>query len=127
MARILILEDDRDLAEAYRFGIEAAGHAVLGVFEAPAPLLACADALERPDLVIVDEELGADSGTAALAALRAAFPGARLLLVSSDAKAVADARGLGFDGARLKPCFLRGLAEEIGGLLARGPGNPFSA
>ena len=127
MARILILEDDRDLAEAYRFGAEAAGHSILGIFEAPAPLLACAGALDRPDLVIVDEELGEHSGTAALAALRVAFPGARLLLVSSDMQAVADACRLGFDGARHKPGFLRGLAEELGGLLPGDPENPFSA
>lgn len=117
MGRILILEDNRDLAEAYRFGAEAAGHEVVGIFDAPGPLLVRAAAL-RPDLVIVDEDLGTQSGSASLGSLRIAFPAARILLVSADARAVEDAGRRGFDGARRKPEFLRRLAEEIDAMIA---------
>jgi DNA-binding response OmpR family regulator len=121
MSRILILEDDADLAEMYRLGLESAGHEIVGLFEAPDPALGLAGTLGRPDLVIVDEELGVHSGTAALAALRGAFPEARFLLVSADPAAVREAVRRGFDDGACKPVALRCMIDEIRSLLGAGP------
>ena len=63
MATVLILEDDPDLAELYRRSLADAGHRVVGVEGHPRDVLGRPEA---PDLIILDERLGAISGLRAL-------------------------------------------------------------
>lgn len=115
MANILILEDEDDLGELYRLALGSEGHEVLGVFADPAGALAGLPG--SPEVVIVDERLGLRSGSSFIPRLRAAFPGAKLLLVSADPDAVREARERGFDEARQKPVSLRELTEHVRDLL----------
>jgi DNA-binding response OmpR family regulator len=117
MARILILEDDPDIAELYRASLAEAGHDVVGVSASPG------DAVARPvapDLILLDERLGRDSGTRAIPALRRAFPGARILLATADGEAADRGRDRGADDVETKPFTLHRLLADVGALLARG-------
>jgi DNA-binding response OmpR family regulator len=118
MARILVVEDEADIGELYRLTLEADGHRVVGLFENPAEALTRAEELRPLDLIILDERLGAHSGTAFVPKFRAAFPGARFLLVSADPDAVKEAESRGLDEGKRKPVRLAYLAENIRGLLS---------
>ncbi len=74
MARILIVEDEADIGELYRLALEAAGHAVVGVYADPGTPLNERGRLPAPDLVILDERLGIHSGSEYLSKYRQAFP-----------------------------------------------------
>lgn len=124
MLRVLVIEDNVDLAEIYRLALTAAGFDVFGVHAEPEGALLSADPASPADLVILDERLGARSGSAFVAPLRKVYPSARFLLVSADPDAVAAARGRGFDEAKRKPVTMSHMVENIRQLLAR-PG--FSA
>ena len=121
MARILIVEDESDIAELYRMSLESASHQVVGIFADPIEALAQAGLHGVPDLVILDERLGARSGSSFLQSFREIFRGSRLLLISADQDAVARAEAVGFDEAKRKPVTLRHLVENVAGLLSRPP------
>jgi len=121
MANILIVEDEGDIAELYRMFLESAGHKIVGTYADPAEALDRVGMLAAPDLVILDERLGARSGSSYLASYRDVFRNARLLLLSADPDAVRWAETLGFDEAKRKPVTLRHLIENIAGLLNRPP------
>lgn len=122
MARVVVIEDNEDLAEVYRLALVSAGHEVLGVYDEPEPALRGADPARPADLVLLDERLGGRSGSAFLAPLRQAHPGARFLLVSADPEAVAAAPRRGFDGARRKPLPILEILEKVRELL-KPPGD----
>ena len=117
MARILIVEDEGDIAELYRLFLQTEGHTVVGVYSDPNEALEEASRRAAPDLVILDERLGARSGSAYLPDFRAAFRGSKVLLVSADPDAVREAERTGFDEGKRKPVGLRHLLENIAGLL----------
>ena len=119
MAAILIVEDEADLRELYRLALESAGHVILGCTENPEDPLRAGRPPQAPDLVILDERLGQRSGTNYLARFRAAFPRARMVLVTADPEAVQSALRQGFDVAARKPVTLRRLVEEVGVLLGK--------
>lgn len=121
MASILIVEDEPDIAELYRLFLEAADHRVVGIYADPIEALSQAGLKGAPDLVIIDERLGARSGSSYLQSFRRIFRDSRLLLVSADVEAVARAEEVGFDEAKRKPVTLRHLIENIAGLLNRPP------
>ena len=56
----------------------------------------------RPDAVVLDEQLPLGPGTRVLPEMRAACPGARIILFSADASMRAVALDLGADGFMLK-------------------------
>ena len=118
MARILVIEDNTDLAELYRLSLEGAGHEVLGVFDEPEVALAWSDPGVPADLVILDERLGNRSGSTYVEPFRRVFPAARFLLVSADPDAVELAARRGFDEAKRKPVTLSHMVENIRELLA---------
>lgn len=121
MAKILIVEDEGDIAELYRMFLEAAGHRIVGSYTDPAEALNPGDQRDAPDLVILDERLGSRSGSAYLPSFRAHFQQARVLLVSADPDAVRNAENAGFDEGKRKPVSFRHLIENITGLLNRPP------
>jgi ActR/RegA family two-component response regulator len=86
MARILIADDDARFRGLARRTVAARGHAVVGEAADAAAALALAR-VEVPDVALVDVHLGADSGWALAAELRAlGVP--RVVMVSSDPDAL---------------------------------------
>jgi DNA-binding NtrC family response regulator len=116
MARILILEDDSDLSELYRMTLQAEGHEVT-VFDDPGEALARAAASPAPEVIVLDERLGALSGLEALPALKKAYPAARVLVATADPDAVESAVSKGGDRARKKPFAMKTLVDEVRKLL----------
>jgi DNA-binding response OmpR family regulator len=122
MARILILEDEADIAELYRREFEDRGHQVLGIFDDPEDVLKpCDEAAGRPapELIVLDERLGSISGVKYLPQFRKAFPSARIVVVSADPDAVDWSLAHGADGAARKPVLLQRLAESIESVLLK--------
>jgi DNA-binding response OmpR family regulator len=113
MARILIIEDEVDLTELYRLALEGAGHEILGIFDDPEEALFQAVGRIDPEIIVLDERLRGRSGIAFLPGLRAAFPGARVLLASADPDAVEVSVLRCADAARKKPFPLGDLLEDI--------------
>ena len=122
MARILIFEDESDIAELYRLELEGRGHHVLGIHADPDEVLQPKDGfllLHNPDMILLDERLGSLSGVKYLRKLRKAFPSARVLVVSADPDALERGLSSGADGVAKKPVLLKRLAQDIEAVLAR--------
>jgi len=122
MARILIFEDEPDIAELYRQELEDRGHEVLGVHSDPDEVLQPMNGLlliQNPDLILLDERLGSLSGVTYLKKLRKAFPAARVMVVSADPDALERGLTHGADGVAKKPVLLKRLAKDIEAVLAR--------
>jgi two-component system response regulator VanR len=126
VARILILEDEPDLADLYRLTLEGEGHEVVGIFEDPRePVRRASEhpGAPRPDLIIVDERLAGLSGTEHIPLLRAAFPGARVLVATADPAAGKRALLDGADGVKQKPFHIQELVGVVQDLLDRAKGS----
>lgn len=118
MARILLVEDEVELAALIREALEQAGHHVLLAFDGPSGLLLARQ--ENPDLIILDLRLPGIDGLDVLRALR------RELLVPV---LILTARGtefdrvlgleLGADDYVVKPFSLRELVARVRALLRR--------
>jgi DNA-binding response OmpR family regulator len=122
MARILIFEDESDIAELYRLELEDRGHQVLGIYVDPAEVLEPKEGLNlvlSPDLIVLDERLGSLSGVKFLKKLRRAFPAARILVVSADPDALERGLSGGADGVSKKPLLLKRLVQDIEMVLSR--------
>lgn len=116
MPKVLILEDDPDIAELYRLCLVNAGYDVVGVGADPVRAMSG----PAPDVILLDERLGLESGTRAIPGLRRAFPSARIVLATADADAADRARARGADDVETKPFSLDRLVRDLGELLARG-------
>jgi DNA-binding response OmpR family regulator len=116
MGRILIIEDEVDQAELYRMALENAGHEVVGIAEDFRPAQA---KVRAPDVVILDERLGARSGSALIPRIRTAFPEARILILTADPDVADQARTIGADDGKMKPLPLAQLLAHVREMLAR--------
>jgi DNA-binding response OmpR family regulator len=122
MARILIFEDETDIAELYRLELEDRGHRILGIHADPNEVLEPTEGLQlilSPDLILLDDRLGSLSGVKFLKKLRRAFPATRILVVSADPDALDLGLCSGADGIAKKPLLVKRLAQEIESILAR--------
>ena len=122
MARILIFEDETDIAELYRLELEDRGHQVLGIHADPDEVLQPKEGfllLQNPDMILLDERLGSLSGVKYLKKLRKAFPAARVIVVSADPDALERGLHNGADGVAKKPVLLKRLAHDIEAVLSR--------
>jgi DNA-binding response OmpR family regulator len=117
MARILILEDEADLAELYRMALEGAGHEIQGIFDDPEVVLSTPAGSLTPDVIVLDERLRGRSGMSFLPGLRRAFPGARVMFASADPDAVEMSLLKCADVSRKKPFPLSDLVRDISLLL----------
>ena len=115
MAKILILEDDPDIAELYRQCLVGAGYEVVGIGADPLSAMAG----PAPDVILLDERLGPLSGSRAIPDLRRAFPAARIVLATADEDAAERGRARGADGVETKPFTLDRLIRDLAALLAR--------
>ncbi len=122
MSKILIFEDETDIAELYRMELEGRGHEVIGIHIDPDEVLQPREGLTlvlSPDLILLDERLGNLSGVKYLKKLRRAFPAARIIVVSADPDALEWGLNNGADGIARKPLLLKRLALDIEAVLAR--------
>jgi DNA-binding response OmpR family regulator len=131
-ARILIVEDDPDVATLVRHSLERAGHTVVDVVANGAEAL---HAVRRapPDLLILDLALPGLDGFDVCRALRARPPTAALPIIvltarTAEADRVAGLQ-LGADDYITKPFSLRELAARVEAVLrrARAPAGPASS
>ena len=114
MAKIIVVEDDFNLANSYKAKLEEEGFGVkiVGDSEAVATIRA-----EKPDLILLDIFMPNVSGLSILRELRSdlEFENLSVLVLTNDAKAgdMEQAIALGVDGYILKA------ETDLGGLAAR--------
>ena len=120
MARVLIVDDEVDLAETYQMFLETLDHECVVVTD---PAQAMSAALrEKPDVVILDLRMPRVSGLDLASEIKSMLgPGnVGLLLVTGnimDEAQQEDARDRGVDDCLAKPVYLDSLAEKIDVLL----------
>jgi two-component system phosphate regulon response regulator PhoB len=133
MARLLVCEDERDLAGALRWHLEREGHRVVVTGDARSALEAAL--LAPPELVILDWNLPDRPGTAVLQALRAQATTRDVPVLMLTARDAEIDRVVGLElGAEdyvVKPVSLRELTLRVAALLRRAgqtpPETPFAA
>src|SRR5271154_6112064 len=113
-ATILIVDDERDLVDAYMRLLERAGHRCLGAFDANEAIQTI-DA-ESPDLVITDLSLPDTSGIEIIRHVRAKSAHTPIIVMSGHNEA---ARAAGANVSLLKPVSIAVLRRVIGEALAR--------
>ena len=105
MARVLIVEDNRDNLELVRYLLQCAGHTVLAAMNGAEGLTVAQR--ERPDLVVSDLQMPVLDGYEMLRALRAdaATPRMPMIAVTAFSMPGDSSRALaaGFDGYLSKP------------------------
>jgi two-component system alkaline phosphatase synthesis response regulator PhoP len=118
--RVLVVEDNQDLALGLQVNLEVQGYAVQTVHEGTA-VLEAARAF-RPDLVVLDLMLPGLDGFGVLAELRQAGVDAAVLILSARGEEVDKVRGfrLGADDYVVKPFGLMELLARVEALLRRG-------
>jgi two-component system alkaline phosphatase synthesis response regulator PhoP len=124
--RVLVVEDNQDLALGLRVNLEVQGYAVQMVHEGTA-VMEAARAF-RPDLIVLDLMLPGIDGFQVLADLRAAGVDAAVLILSARGEEVDKVRGLrlGADDYMVKPFGLMELLARVEALLRRGAASASS-
>ncbi|WP_407571008.1 response regulator [Deinococcus altitudinis] len=127
MTRILIVEDDRWVAQVNRGLVEAGGHTVIGVASTVQEGLELAARLQ-PDLILLDMYLPGGSGLDLLLALRAAgqVTDVIMLTAADDLQSVRQALALGALDYVIKPFEQARLLEAVSRVTGR-RGFPSSA
>jgi two-component system, OmpR family, alkaline phosphatase synthesis response regulator PhoP len=122
MKKVLIVEDERHLAEGLRFNLEAEGYGVEVVDTGEAALLRILDgSRDRFDLVVLDVMLPGKDGFAVASELRAARQFVPILMLTARGRPEDVLKGFasGADDYLPKPTELAILLARIGGLLRR--------
>lgn len=111
--RLLLVEDDPDLAEAYRIVLDARGFATEAVETAESALVRLED--DPPDMVVADLGLPDLAGPRLVSRLRSSAPAARLTVLTGDGDESTRRRCLeaGADDFLVKPVSGGELAEEL--------------
>jgi two-component system alkaline phosphatase synthesis response regulator PhoP len=124
LKRVLVVEDNQDLALGLQVNLEVQGYAVQTVGEGTAVLEAVRTF--RPDLVVLDLMLPGIDGFQVLSELRAARVDAAVLILSARGEEVDKVRGLrlGADDYMVKPFGLMELLARVEALLRRGAATP---
>jgi two-component system nitrate/nitrite response regulator NarL len=113
--RILVVDDHAILRQGLRMLVEAeAGFAIVGEAEDGTKALALA-ASEQPDIVVLDIDLGSDSGLDLIAGIQAAAPRARIVILTGlrDIEAHRRAFRLGARGLVVKEAAAHTLMKAI--------------
>jgi two-component system alkaline phosphatase synthesis response regulator PhoP len=124
LKRVLVVEDNQDLALGLQMNLEVQGYAVQTVHEGTAVLEAAGGF--RPDLVVLDLMLPGLDGFGVLSELRSAGVDAAVLILSARGEEVDKVRGLrlGADDYMVKPFGLMELLARVEALLRRGAATP---
>jgi DNA-binding response OmpR family regulator len=119
-ARILVVEDDREVAAAIRAGLVQAGYAVRVAVDGVEALRVFDD--ERPDLVTIDLQVPTVSGYRLVQVFKRTAPTIPILIVTAtpfqEAEELAKAGVAGFIS---KPFGLRSFVDAIEAALRRRP------
>jgi DNA-binding response OmpR family regulator len=118
-AKILIVDDERDLVDAYVRLLERSGYRCVGAFDAN-QAIQMIDA-ESPDLVITDLSLPDNSGVEIVRRVRAKLPVTPIIVMSGHSTPGLHeaAREAGANMSLLKPVSIAELRRVIGEALAR--------
>jgi|SRR5208282_6771418 len=118
-AKILIVDDERDLVDAYVRLLERSGHRCAGAFDAN-EAIRMIDA-EFPDLLITDLSLPDTSGIEIVRHVRAKSPSTPIIVMSghNTPELHEAARAAGANMSLLKPVSIAELRRVIGEALAR--------
>jgi len=118
-AKILIVDDERDLVDAYVRLLERSGYRCVGAFDAN-QAIQMIDA-ESPDLVITDLSLPDNSGVEIVRRVRAKLPVTPIIVMSGhNTPGLHEAaRAAGAHISLLKPVSIAELRRVIGEALAR--------
>jgi DNA-binding NarL/FixJ family response regulator len=121
LGRILIVEDQRLLAEALRRVIDLAGATVVGIVHTVTAVWPVVDRA-RPDLVLLDLNLPDGSGLELGRELASSFPELKVvaLTADSDPAGPARARDAGFQAFLTKDLHVTVLARSVVDLLGKG-------
>ncbi len=118
-ARILLVEDNTDLADGLRYNLEREGYTVQVAADGPAGL----DAARRwnPDLILLDLMLPGMSGFQVLEALRSGGHRVPVIIVSARGEEADKVRGFRLDADQYvtKPVGLLELLERVRAILRR--------
>lgn len=119
MARILLIEDNADLADGLRYNLAREGYEVRVAPDGPGGLKQATE--WKPDLVLLDLMLPGMSGYDVLQALRAAGNGVPVIIVSARGEEADKVRGFRLDADQYvtKPVGLLELLERVRALLRR--------
>jgi DNA-binding response OmpR family regulator len=118
--RILVVEDEPDIATIFRMLFGSAGHAVAHAAE----LAAARDLLERgpaPDLVILDVLLPDGDGVDLCREIKTRVPPAPVVVITADASASERAAAAGADLVLVKPFDPDDLEAQVERLLEATP------
>lgn len=118
-AKILIVDDEHDLVDAYVRLLERSGHRCIGAFDA-SEAISIIDA-ESPDLVITDLSLPDSSGVEIVRHVRAKLPATPIIVVSghNTPQLHEEARRAGASISLLKPISIAELRRVISEALKR--------
>jgi two-component system, OmpR family, alkaline phosphatase synthesis response regulator PhoP len=121
MARILVVEDNQELAAALRFNLELEGHEVAVATDGPGGLVAARTS--DPDLVILDLMLPGLDGFRVLKTMRVELLDMPVLILTARGEEADKVRGLrvGADDYVTKPFGLMELLARVETLLRRRP------
>ena len=122
MAKVLIVEDERDLAKVLVWNLQQAGHEVVTVATGSEGLLAAAR--EKPDVVLLDLMLPDIPGTDVCKAIRrsAELKNTAIIMVTAKGEEIDRVVGfeLGADDYVVKPFSTRELLLRVDAVLRRG-------
>ncbi|MGH9347171.1 MAG: response regulator transcription factor [Vicinamibacterales bacterium] len=126
MSRVLIVEDERHIADGLRFNLEADGHDVEIVGDGPGAIDRLLRHRDRFDAVILDVMLPDTDGFEVAATLRAAGQFVPILMLTARGRPEDVLKGFeaGADDYLPKPFELAILMARVRGLLRRGRWSP---
>jgi two-component system, OmpR family, phosphate regulon response regulator PhoB len=125
-ARVLVIEDEKDIRDVVAFNLKEAGHDVVAASEAREGLRLARD--RKPDLVLLDLMLPDQPGTEVCRQLKADSATRAIPVIMLTAKGQEIDRVLGFelgaDDYVVKPFSVRELLLRVQAVLRRGAGGP---
>ena len=123
MAKILIIEDQKDMVTGLVFNLEAQGHTVSAAYDGEAGLSSAER--EKPDLIVLDIMLPKKDGFEVCRELRRKGHDVPILMLTARREEADKVRGLeiGADDYLTKPFGLSEFLARIKALLRRGPGK----
>lgn len=115
--RVMLADDHALVRDALRRALEAAGLQVVAEAATAAACMATAVA-ERPDVLLLDLDLGGESGLMVLGELRSRLPETAIVILtgSTSEQEMIDALGRGADGYLTKHIDPRAIPRAIAGL-----------
>ncbi|MCJ7681796.1 MAG: response regulator transcription factor [Candidatus Aminicenantes bacterium] len=123
MAKILIIEDQKDMVTGLVFNLEAQGHKVSAAYDGEAGLSSAVR--EKPDLIVLDIMLPKKDGFEVCRELRRKGHDVPILMLTARREEADKVRGLeiGADDYLTKPFGLSEFLARVKALLRRGPGK----